>query len=147
MTQGISSTCYFTLPMLTEPISPMWWAWVWVSSRSWWWTGKPGMVQSMGSQRVGHDWATELNWYIHIYYIYFLSVEPFLHLQIKWLRKEQLGKKENAGLLWKTTFTAVTVLNYGHVHTHAHTHTHTHTHTHAQTMRSNTPADRATEKH
>ena len=32
------------------------------SSRSWWWTGRPGMLQSMGSQRVGHDWATELNW-------------------------------------------------------------------------------------
>ena len=30
--------------------------------RSWWWTGKPGVLQSMGSQRVGHDWATELNW-------------------------------------------------------------------------------------
>ena len=38
------------------------WAWVWVNSRSWWWTGKPGMLQSMGSQRAGHDWATELNW-------------------------------------------------------------------------------------
>ena len=37
------------------------WTWVWVSSRSWWWTGKPGMLQSMGSQRVRHDWATELN--------------------------------------------------------------------------------------
>ena len=37
------------------------WAWVWVSSRSWWRTGKPGVLQSMGSQRVGHDWATELN--------------------------------------------------------------------------------------
>ena len=36
--------------------------WVWASSRSWWWTGKLGMLQSMGSQRVGHDWATELNW-------------------------------------------------------------------------------------
>ena len=37
---------------------------VWASSRNWWWTGKPGleMLQSMGSQRVGHDWATELNW-------------------------------------------------------------------------------------
>ena len=32
----------------------------WVGSRSWWWTGKPGILQSMGSQRVGHDWATEL---------------------------------------------------------------------------------------
>ena len=32
-----------------------WWTWVWASSRSWWWTGKPGMLQSMGSQRVEHD--------------------------------------------------------------------------------------------
>ena len=37
------------------------WTWIWVSSRSWWWIGKPGMLQSMGSQRVRHDWATELN--------------------------------------------------------------------------------------
>ena len=37
--------------------SPTWWTWVWVSSRRWWWTGKPGMVQSVGLQRVGHDWA------------------------------------------------------------------------------------------
>ena len=36
--------------------------WVWVNSGSWWWTGRPGVLQSMGSQRVGHDWATELNW-------------------------------------------------------------------------------------
>ena len=35
--------------------------WVWASSRSWWRTGKPGILQSMGSQRVRHDWATELN--------------------------------------------------------------------------------------
>ena len=38
------------------------WTWVWVNSGSWWWTGRPGMLQSMGSQRVGHDWVTELNW-------------------------------------------------------------------------------------
>ena len=38
------------------------WLWVWVNSRSWWWTGRPGMLRFMGSQRVGHDWATELNW-------------------------------------------------------------------------------------
>ena len=35
--------------------------WVWINSRSWWWTGRPGMLQSMGSPRTGHDWATELN--------------------------------------------------------------------------------------
>ena len=40
------------------------WTWVWVNSRSWWWTGRPGMPQLMGSQRVGHDWETELNWTI-----------------------------------------------------------------------------------
>ena len=39
-----------------------WWTWVWVNSGSWWWTGRPGVLRSMGSQRVGHDWATELNW-------------------------------------------------------------------------------------
>ena len=39
-----------------------WWTWVCVSSRIWWWTGKPGVLQSIGSQRVGHNWATELNW-------------------------------------------------------------------------------------
>ena len=42
--------------------SPTQWAWVWVNSGSWWWTERPGTLQSMGSQRVGHDWATELNW-------------------------------------------------------------------------------------
>ena len=42
--------------------SPTPWTWVWASSRSWWWTGKPGVLQSIGSQRVGHDWSTELNW-------------------------------------------------------------------------------------
>ena len=39
-----------------------WCTWVWVNSGSWLWTGRPGMLQFMGSQRVGHDWATELNW-------------------------------------------------------------------------------------
>ena len=42
--------------------SPTQWTWVWTSSGSWWWTGKPSMLQSMGLQRVRHDWATELNW-------------------------------------------------------------------------------------
>ena len=38
------------------------WTWVWASSRSWWWTGKPGILQSMGSQSFRHDWTTELTW-------------------------------------------------------------------------------------
>ena len=42
--------------------SPTQWTWAWASSGSWRWTGKPGMLQSTGSQRAGHDWATVLNW-------------------------------------------------------------------------------------
>ena len=42
--------------------SPTRWSWVWVDSGSCWWIGRPGVLQFMGSQRVGHDWATELNW-------------------------------------------------------------------------------------
>ena len=38
------------------------WVWVWVNSGSWWWTGRPGMLRFMGSQRVGHNWVTEVNW-------------------------------------------------------------------------------------
>ena len=38
------------------------WTWVWVNSGSWWWTGRPGVLQFIGSQRVGHNWVTELNW-------------------------------------------------------------------------------------
>ena len=41
--------------------SPTWWMWVWASSGSWWWTGKPGVLHSMGLQRARLDWVTELN--------------------------------------------------------------------------------------
>ena len=45
--------------------SPTQWTWVWASSGSWWWTGKPGVLQFTELQRVGHDWAAELNWGTH----------------------------------------------------------------------------------
>ena len=61
------------------------WTWVWVNSRSWWQTGRPGVLQSMGSQRVGHNWW--LNWielrvyckrgvlyFIILYYIRFYTL-------------------------------------------------------------------------
>ena len=48
--------------------SPTQWTWVWVNSGSWWWTGRPGVLRFMGSQRVGHDWVTELNWTAEIIY-------------------------------------------------------------------------------
>ena len=38
------------------------WTWVWVNSRSWWWRGRPGVLQSLGWQRIKHDWVTELNY-------------------------------------------------------------------------------------
>ena len=41
---------------------PTQWTWVWMDSKRWWWTGRPGMLWFMGSQRVGHNWTTELNW-------------------------------------------------------------------------------------
>ena len=55
--------------------SPTRWTWVWVNSRSWWWTGRPGVLQFMGSQRVRHDWATELNWnWFHMMFLWGLSL-------------------------------------------------------------------------
>ena len=44
--------------------SPTRWTWVCASCKSWWWTGRPGMLQSMGLQRGRHDWVTELNWFL-----------------------------------------------------------------------------------
>ena len=50
--------------------------WVWVNSGRWWWTGRPGMLQFMGSQRVRHDWVTELNWTV----IHVINLVSFLWL-------------------------------------------------------------------
>ena len=49
----------WTVPCTTSPTQ---WTWVWINSGSWWWTGRPGVLQSMESQRVGQDWVAELNW-------------------------------------------------------------------------------------
>ena len=61
--------------------SPTRWKWVWVNSRSWWGTGRPDVLRFMGSQRVGHDWATELNWTeLNIYNIdCFMNTPTFFH--------------------------------------------------------------------
>ena len=53
------------------------WTLAWVNSGSWWWTGRPGVLQSMGSQKVGHDWMTELNW---LWFVGFCHVGDFLPL-------------------------------------------------------------------
>ena len=57
--------------------SPTRWAWVWVDSRSWWWTGRPGALRFMGSQRVGHNWATKLNWLKGVKTILYYSTNIF----------------------------------------------------------------------
>ena len=57
------------------------WTWVWMNSERWWWTGRPGMLRFMGSQRVGHDWVTELNWYL----LLVTHLEPdILECKVKW---------------------------------------------------------------
>ena len=58
------------------------WTWVWVDSGSWWWTGRPGLLlQFMGLQRVGHDWATELNWadgWVIFHFVYIPHLNSFI---------------------------------------------------------------------
>ena len=62
--------------------SPTRWTWVWVNSGSWWWTGRPGVLQFMGLQRVGHNWATELNWTEAVCAFWMLTSCQLHHLQI-----------------------------------------------------------------
>ena len=62
--------------------SSTWWTWVWVNSRSWWWTWRPGVLWFLGSQRVGHDWATKLNW-INLLSAYFKSQIISAHRELQ----------------------------------------------------------------
>ena len=57
-----------------------WWPWVWASSGRWWWAGKPGVLQPVGSQRVRHDW-TEMNW------SHFLAYLPWLEPTVQMLNR------------------------------------------------------------
>ena len=60
------------------------WTWVWVNSGSWWWTGRPGVLQSMGWQRAGHDWETELHWTVQTH-SRFLSLFISYMKRLKWI--------------------------------------------------------------
>ena len=74
--------------------SPTQWTWVWVDSGSWWSTGRPGVLRSMGLQRVGHDWATELTELIYISVdddylmccVAFLLIYTLQLINFKWYR-------------------------------------------------------------
>ena len=68
---------------------------VWVDSESWWWIGRPGVLRFMGSQRVRHDWATELNWsdqnfvsLVHRNYNSVLTLNIFIKAKSQWLIKK-----------------------------------------------------------
>ena len=82
--------------------SPTQWTWVWVNSGSWWWTGRPGVLLFMGSQRVRHDWATELNWKWKGNLLGVLVLEGLVDLhrtiQLQLLPRYWLGHR--VGLLW-----------------------------------------------
>ena len=60
--------------------SPTQWTGVWAGSGSWWWTGRPDVLQSMGSPRVGHDWEIELNW--------------LRETGVRWIKKEFTSQKK-----------------------------------------------------
>ena len=75
--------------------SPTRWTWVSVNSRSWWWTGRPGVLRFMGSQRVGRDWATDLIWsetFVGVgsmpffFFFYPLKVNASLFIRIPWIK-------------------------------------------------------------
>ena len=71
------------------------WTWVCTSSGSWWWTGKPGVLQSMGSQRVGHDWVNELKWGTFLKFIHAFA-SPLLS-------SPNLPSSRNTLKYWKNT--------------------------------------------
>ena len=81
-------------------VSPTRWTWVWVDSGSWWWTEKPSLLQSMGSQRVRHDWATELaDWFIGT-----TDAEAESRALILWppdAKSQLIGKDPDAGKDWR----------------------------------------------
>ena len=91
--------------------SPTQWTWVWASSRSWWWTEKPGALQSMGLQRVIHNWVTELNW------IFFCEVSrSFAYFSMSWfilllILKSSLHMLDNSPL--PDVFYKYFLLGYG----------------------------------
>ena len=72
--------------------SPTQWTWVWVNSGSWWWTGRHGVLHSMGLQRVRHDWANELYWTdkyepsVKVYYKFLNQEDSNLWLLSKWMK-------------------------------------------------------------
>ena len=77
-------------PILWPPDAKSWF--IWLITRSWWWTGRPGVLQSMGLQRVGHDWATEQWQYFKVIDIFILGISRFLtknNFVMRWKSKRE----------------------------------------------------------
>ena len=80
--------------------SPALWTWVWVSFGSWWWTGMPGMLQSMGSQRVRDNWATEVNWCLAFAFtIFYPTVKLDIAICSTWKLKKMMAYRGLAAWL------------------------------------------------
>ena len=72
-------TTYILLYILTQ------WIWVWANSRSWWRTGRTGVLQSVGSQRVGNNWASQLAYYFSVR----ISISPFFGIFLPFTHTHQ----------------------------------------------------------
>ena len=81
--------------------SPTRWAWVWVNSGSWCWTGGPGVLRFMGSQGVGHDWTTELNWCIILNYLQRLFL---IMMWIGQLKRITESSRVSTSQIWNTWY-------------------------------------------
>jgi len=80
---------------MVKMASPTQWTWVWVNSGSWWWTGRPGVLQFMGLQRVGHDWAIELNWTFNPHnnlsnYLHWVLLTRIMHKMTKLTQQSEI---------------------------------------------------------
>ena len=99
--------------------SPTQWTWVWADSGSWWWMGKPGVLQSIWSQRVGHDWATKLklklkftnlhHWwsgllFFHLTLMYLGNVDWSLRDELLFLMRRRITWVLFVCLLWHSIF-------------------------------------------
>ena len=104
------------------------WRWIWVNSRSWWWKGKCRVLQSMGSQRVGHDWVTELNWTtvskysqwrLQIFYRIYDGGWKSSYIDVKWQETQHdtwvTGSKDCIFITWNKCFrsTNLKMLSFG----------------------------------
>ena len=95
--------------------SPMQWIWTWANSGRWWGTGRPGMLQSTGSQRVGHDWATEQQYYWALTKLYLCRVLGY-HVIISFNSHDHTGMLgPSVSLLYKWENWSTSYQPLGHI--------------------------------